>query len=625
MSASISGEFVIEDVQSFKCEKNDNIIFLENKIFILTKDKKEYRIEIIKSNDKISFKCLNYSLKLSLEDLQSRSILFKICQSLDEAYLLIINSFNKKNVQIQNITNQMILLLFKITSYIDDKEKNFPIALLYNNKNNDLFQTQIYNNFNLLKKEVISLKEKLKTILTELDKIKKENQTMKQNIKFLMSFQNNERTDRKLIENKSYQNFIQLKNDNTQTKNTSDSKNKDIRIRYKSKHSKLQHSNIKKSTDEAVNTKNSSNQIIRRINININNFNESNSFIDINNSTPIKNLKIKNIKLLKNVTSDSYCIDYLDNTFELFNIKNTKKIYLVYATAKNSIKCYNLEEKNITLIKEIIKAHDDYITNFRHIYNNNLKVDILMSISGNNQIKIWNCDNWNCILELNNINKSGMLYSACFLFDENNYYIISSNRDTYDPEFMKIFDFNGKKIKEIKNSNKSTYFIEIFYDNSIMKNYIITGNQNFIRSYDYDENKVYYTYSDNKNNDNNKNYNHFSIVMNISEGIIKMLESCEDNFIRVWNFHKGNLINKINCNTGLIGICLINENYLCIGCMDKTIKFVDLEKGVIGKLSTDYGKSFICTIKKFVHPVFGECLISQGWHDEQIKIWINKN
>ena len=315
MSASISGEFVIEDVQSFKCEKNDNIIFLENKIFILTKDKKEYRIEIIKSNDKISFKCLNYNLKLSLEDLQSRSILFKICQSLDEAYLLIINSFNKKNVQIQNITNQMILLLFKITSYIDDKEKNFPIALLYNNKNNDLFQTQIYNNFNLLKKEVISLKEKLKTILTELDKIKKENQTMKQNIKYLMSFQNNERTDRKLIENKSYQNFIQLKNDNTQTKNTSDSKNKDIRIRYKSKHSKLQHSNIKKSTDEAVNTKNSSNQIIRRINININNFNESNSFIDINNSTPIKNLKIKNIKLLKNVTSDSYCIDYLDNTF----------------------------------------------------------------------------------------------------------------------------------------------------------------------------------------------------------------------------------------------------------------------------------------------------------------------
>ena len=48
-----------------------------------------------------------------------------------------------------------------------------------------------------------------------------------------------------------------------------------------------------------------------------------------------------------------------------------------------------------------------------------------------------------------------------------------------------------KKINEICNSNIKTFFIDTYYDNILSKYYIITGNDNFSQSYDYDKNKIF--------------------------------------------------------------------------------------------------------------------------------------
>ena len=64
-----------------------------------------------------------------------------------------------------------------------------------------------------------------------------------------------------------------------------------------------------------------------------------------------------------------------------------------------------------------------------------------------NNLKIWNINNWECILNLKNINKEGFLYSACFFNKYNEIYIICSNYNYNISEPIKIFDFNGKKNK----------------------------------------------------------------------------------------------------------------------------------------------------------------------------------
>ena len=97
------------------------------------------------------------------------------------------------------------------------------------------------------------------------------------------------------------------------------------------------------------------------------------------------------------------------------------------------------------------------------------------------------------------IYEDGYLYSACFINYNNNNYIIVSNTNYCFPEPIKVYDFKGNKIKEINDSCDDTFYIDNFYDKKTSKNYIITGNEGFIKSYDYNENKLFYKYSDNDN------------------------------------------------------------------------------------------------------------------------------
>ena len=209
---------------------------------------------------------------------------------------------------------------------------------------------------------------------------------------------------------------------------------------------------------------------------------------------------------------------------------------------------------------------------------------------------------------------------ACFLKDNNQNYTVICYDNTKDEEIepIKIFDLEGNKIKEIKNSKYNAYFIDTYYDNNLSKNFIITGNRGYSQSYDYNENKKYFKYID---IDNEINY-HMRIIIDDSDKIIKMIESSCKGIIRIFDFHSGKLLKKINVyNDRLNSICLWNKDYLFVGCADKSIKLIDLNtKKVIKDLNGH--KERILSIKRIIHPKYGECLISQDAGKSQIKLWI---
>ena len=267
---------------------------------------------------------------------------------------------------------------------------------------------------------------------------------------------------------------------------------------------------------------------------------------------------------------------------------------------------YNLNEQK--LVKEIQNAHIEYqVTNFRHLVDEIKKRDILMSISADSRnVRLWDIKNWELLTNITNIYKTGYLYSASFLIDDNKYYIATSN-SSQNSESIKIFDFYGSQTKEIHNSNEDTYFIDTYYDKKLYKYYILTGNIGYVKSYDYSENKLYYKYYDPGNN-----RGHDSIAIDNSKEVIKLIESSGDGFIRIWKFHNGLLINKIYTgNNELRGLCLWNNNYLFVGSTDNTIKLIELKNGLIIKSLIGYNNE-VCTIKKINHPTFGECIITQG-------------
>ena len=340
--------------------------------------------------------------------------------------------------------------------------------------------------------------------------------------------------------------------------------------------------------------------------------------LNLNN---FENNKI-NLILLKEITINSFSDWIFENTFIIF--KSINNLYLlIYATKIKSIICYNMNKYKI--MTELKNSHEEYITNFKHCYSNHLKSDLIMSVSRNdNNIKIWDTRNFHCLFNLKNINKDGLLNSASFLNYNNNIYIITCNRNWSNPEPIKVFDLNEKKIREIKDSKNNSFFIDVYYDKKSKANesiYIITGNEGNLISYDYIEDQKYNKYFENNEND----IFHHSLVIYEDKDITKMIETSDGNgIIRIWDFHTSQLLKKINTSdNALRGICLWNKDYAFVGCGDKTIKIIELDNGKIINSLIGHSNN-VCSFKIIFHPKYGKCIISQGHESDQIKMWVYK-
>ena len=84
------------------------------------------------------------------------------------------------------------------------------------------------------------------------------------------------------------------------------------------------------------------------------------------------------------------------------------------------------------------------------------------------------------------------------------------------------------------------------------------------------------------------------------------------------------LLNKINIMKSLYGLCLWNDEYLLVGCYDEPIQLINLNKLEVIKDIKGYNKSEL-NIKKIILPQNREYLISQGFEDRKIKLYLSKS
>ena len=542
---------------------------IESKEFTLNKESLKFNIKIGKTRDKIILSSLNYEAKFNLDDLIKTSKLFNICKSIDEVYEFIVNLFGRKKVIIKEINdNKLLKLNLSIYNNIKCSEEKIEMSLNYNKNDKYSIINEVYhrcnniqNSLNKVQEENKEIKKQLKYVLEEISNLKNENEKLKKEMNSLKMQNENKDPAQSIMDKES---------------------KKSLKIYSKSDKSPKKEEKKEKTNDNFFNT------------------------------DPAK------IRLLTELTDDSYSHWGVDNTFTTFTaLDNTS--YLVYATEEYSIHFYNLNQQK--LVKQIQNAHsEDQITNFRHFVDDIKKRDILMSIAADSRnVRLWDIKNWELLTNIENIYKTGYLYSASFLIDENKYYIVTCN-SSQKSENIKVFDFYGVQTKEIANSNEDTYFIDTYFDKKVNKYFILTGNIGYVKSYDYIQKKLYYKYYDKGNN-----RGHDSVIIDDSKEIVRLIESSGDGFIRIWKFHNGLLLNKINTGKNeLRGMCLWNNHYIFVGCTDNTIKLVEIDNGLVIKSLTGYNNE-VCTIKKIRHPTFGECILSQGWENEQIKLWVTNN
>ena len=324
------------------------------------------------------------------------------------------------------------------------------------------------------------------------------------------------------------------------------------------------------------------------------------------NDTTINNFSnSKNIQLLENlsINVDNFCV-----------FKSINNIYCLIYGFKKSIICLNLD--NNKKMSEIKNA-SDYLINFRHYLDKMNNRDLIL-IFCENDFKIWNINNLECLLSIENIYNSGNI-SASFLKDHNNICVVTCVGQNYSDKPIKIFNLNGKIIKKI-NTKIDAFYIDSFYDKKTSKNYIITGNEMYITSYDYNKSKIYHKYSEFFDKANNCFSRCNYIIIKIETKITKLISSFSDGIIRIWNFHLANLMKKIEVkdfylNNTLYSTCLLNDTYLFAG-LDKKMKLININEG---KIIKEFDAPHVFIIQKIFHPKYKECLIS--YDNFNLRLW----
>ena len=318
-----------------------------------------------------------------------------------------------------------------------------------------------------------------------------------------------------------------------------------------------------------------------------------------------------NFVFIKDISDTAHVSNSIDSVFCAFKTLKGENL-VAWGTPGLTIEILDLKQNKIT--KSIKSAHSRTIfscRNYIDVVNSN---DLIISSSYDKSVKVWSYkDNWSNIVNIQSASNGNYIYSVCVLSDkhERKNYIISS----CPCEFMKVWDFNGKHIKEFGTNTESTYFVDSWYYNKNETYYIINANSVDVKSYVFKTGLLYKTYKTSPSN-----WHMSAIVYQLPE-VTQLIESDGSGTVRIWDFHTANLLKSISLVLGynLRGICLWNEKYLFGAGSDCHIKMFDLKAGTFVKDFKSHTKT-ACSIQKIIHPQYGECLISHSL-DGKLKLW----
>jgi len=273
----------------------------------------------------------------------------------------------------------------------------------------------------------------------------------------------------------------------------------------------------------------------------------------------IDNSKINSgkLKLCNTLIKDSFCIlqifgfeKIFIQVMDIFNSLDTNLPYIIYISNITNIIFYNFMNNEIT--SSIKEAHGfAQIIHIRHyLYD---KKDIILSASSES-IKLWKFKTLECFEEIKKNNYNNLIFARLFK-DKSRYFIAVAHQ----LRNLRIFDMDGKQIKEIQKSVhipkditreeynnyvNGLYFMDIYFDKQSSKNYILSCGVGFLKSYDVDQGKLFKNYvKANYGNNINNTYYHFVIYDN---GIIvKLITAYSNGKIRIFNFNSSELLSEI--------------------------------------------------------------------------------
>lgn len=272
-----------------------------------------------------------------------------------------------------------------------------------------------------------------------------------------------------------------------------------------------------------------------------------------------------------------------------------------------------------------LEGHKDRILNLRYfsIQKKDLEEEeYLVSADRKSMVIIWDLNKDFKPLKKINAEYNNFIYSCLLFMIENNIYIVTSSIGK-EKTPTKIFNLKGKKpIKEIKVTTNIYYLIHWHNSKNDEENdYVIQCGKNEILINKLLKGEQYALFNTNKNGI----YNLGGFAYTKGENDYLMVSSTRGD-VNIWN-----LLKKIHLKTIKFGnACLFNlvrwnENCMIIlNSSYKQLEIIDLNNFEV--ISEVYCSEFDREkyIKKAIHPLYGECLISisPGY---TLKLWSTRN
>jgi len=317
----------------------------------------------------------------------------------------------------------------------------------------------------------------------------------------------------------------------------------------------------------------------------------------------------------------------VNDIFEVYTSNADNQDYLVSKNGTNNF--LDIINLNNNQIVTSLKGHTNTITMVRYFINYKGKNEYLISADTNKNVIVWDItDNFKLLhlIQTEYINHN--IYSCYIFFDnwDNNFIFTSCGLNKYEKNeasYTKMYSLkDGKFVKDIIDSNENnTYYLLIWYHEGHKINYLIECCEEKIIITDFVKNDLYANLMP-----------HGFKVLKYYSGFIYNYEkkngrdflccSTSNGCVAIWDLLNINLIyfGKIS-KFELYNIIQWNENYAIIsGGKNKTIKIFDIRKfKEVKSIETGHSSNVNC-IKKIVHPIYGESLLSSG-NDHKINLW----
>ncbi len=322
---------------------------------------------------------------------------------------------------------------------------------------------------------------------------------------------------------------------------------------------------------------------------------------------------------IKNLNSVSYS---LDNQFTIFTSNNIKK-YLISFKDETSLDIFCLNDLSLKL--SVSNIHKDTILCIKHFTKK--RKDYVATSSKDNSIKIFEFtekEEFNLIMEIKNVSDNQInnnIFSFLIFTSLNEDDILISS--CYDDNCLKLFKLEDKNALVINNNfcvdKKGVQYIEKYIDNKNNKIFIITSNNYLfnpcVKSYNFDDGSEYHVYN-NVFADNVEIYE-------INNILTIFFAKYDSNLIFMYDFHEGNLLNKIELKDNLKLFCVLlwNEEILLCGGEDKKIHIIDIENKNEINNGLEGHEDWVFSLKKIKGPNGEDMLISQGFNNDGIRIW----